>query len=150
MRHRFSAAIFSVALLLAVLSASGSAWGADEPTLHRAENLTSYVFHFGGGGGEKAVTPEAMRAFIEEVIVPRFPTGTSVYESMGQWQNPETGEIFRERSYILSLECYPDPANRAKIDEIAREYLHKYKEAGVSCFLKIFPGVTTELHYFEK
>ncbi|MDL2263126.1 DUF3574 domain-containing protein [Synergistaceae bacterium OttesenSCG-928-I11] len=140
---------FFVALLvLAFMSSCAFATEKKAPSVFKTENLTSYVFHFGGGKGESVVTRAMMDEFIAKVIVPKFPTGTTVFDGAGQWQNPETGEIQRESSYVMSLECYPTTDNVLKVKGIAAEYVNRFKSAGVSCFIKIFPGVTTELHYY--
>lgn len=144
MNKTWRMAMAAVALAL-TLGAAG-----EDVARHREENLTSFVFHFGGGEGEKAVTPEAMREFVEEYIVPRFPTGTTVQEGRGQWQNPDSGDIIREQSYVLALECYPGPNNRTMIEDIAKEYVRRNTAANVSCFVKVYPGVTTELYYINE
>lgn len=135
------------ALIVAAGIACRAAPAAETVLRHRTENLTSYVFHFGGGIGRHHVTPDMMTDFVESEVVPRFPAGTTVERGEGQWQNPDTGKILREDSYVLAVECAPTPANKAKADAIAEEYVRRYREAHVSCFVKIFPSVTTELFY---
>lgn len=145
MRKILAAGVLIVAV--GILVAGRAAPAAETVLRHRVENLASYVFHFGGGVGRRQVTPDMMTDFVEEEIVPRFPTGTTVQRGEGQWQNPDTGKILREDSYVLAVECDPTPENKDKVEAIAGEYVRRYRDAHVSCFVKIFPSVTTELFY---
>lgn len=147
-RARLAGTVFLAALALPAFCRPAAA--GEEVSRHRTDNLTSYVFHFGAGEGAGAVTPEMMARYVEEAIVAHFPTGTTVTQGAGQWQNPETGKIVHEQSYVLSLECYPLPDNRAKMRDIAEEYVRRYGVVGASCFVKVFPAVTTELYYPAK
>lgn len=141
------AGILWLAVLLLGLAPIRRAAAADGVAVHRVEGLTAFMFHFGGGVGEAAVTSENFERFVEEVVMPRFPTGATVQEAVGQWRNPDTGEIVREKTRLLSLHCYPDAKNKAEMAEIADEYVRRHRDANASCFIRIIPGVTTELHY---
>ncbi len=145
-----AAAVAAAAILTPPGTAqSGEKAAAAAVSAARADNLTSFTFHFGGGVGAGAVSLDMMRKFYEEVITPRFATGTTLQEGEGQWRNPDTGKIVREHSYTLAIECYPTPENKEKISFIAREYVEKYRSLNASCFVKIIPGVTTELYYLS-
>lgn len=137
-----------IALIAASFQTAASA--QDGVARHRIENLASYHLHLGGGNGDKAVTPEMAAKFVEEVVVPRFPTGTTVQEGSGQWMNPDTEEITMEHSYVFALEFQQTPENIVKLEEIAKEYVQRHRDANVSCFIKIYPSVATELYYYKK
>jgi uncharacterized protein DUF3574 len=58
------------------------------------------------------------RAFLDEQVTPRFPSGLSVVDAYGQWHNQYAKAIERLHSKILII-AYPDTQeNRDKIEAI--------------------------------
>jgi hypothetical protein len=51
-------------------------------------------------------------------VTPRFPDGLTVYETTGQWRDPATKAVTRERSRVLRIIVPADTA-RDKIDAVA-------------------------------
>lgn len=151
--RRGTASLFILAVacgfVLAAMPFHTMASAQDGVARHRTENLTSFHFHFGGGVGDKAVTLEMATRFVEDVVVSRFPTGTTLQEGAGQWLNPDTGEITREKSFLFALEVQPTTENIARLTEIAEEYVRRHREANASCFIRIYPNVATELYYSQ-
>lgn len=151
--NRGTARLFALAAMCGFVLAAApfhtAASAQDGVTRHRIENLASYHLHLGGGNGDKAVTPEMAAKFVKDVVVPRFPNGTTIQEGSGQWMNPDTKEITMEHSYVFALDFRQTPENIAKLEEIAKEYVQRHREANVSCFIKIYPSVTTELYYSD-
>ena len=80
------------------------------------------------GGGE--VTDAEWGAFVTEVVTSRFPDGLSVFDSSGQYREPN-GRIVRERSKRLAVIVFDAPAHKAKIIEIVEAYKQRFGQYSV-------------------
>jgi uncharacterized lipoprotein len=70
------------------------------------------------GGGTRI--PDAdWQGFLAEIVTPRFPDGFTVIDSSGQWRNPQTGIVTRQRSEVLDVVAPDTPETLAKLDQIA-------------------------------
>jgi len=76
--------------------------------------------------GRGALTDVEWADFAARTITPNFPDGFTVFDGEGQWLNPQTGHIGRERAKILlvAVKREPDLARRlaAVIDAYKTEF----------------------------
>jgi len=79
-------------------------------------------------GGE--VTDAEWGAFVTEVVTSRFPDGLSVFDSSGQYREPN-GRIVRERSKRLVVIVFDSPAHKAKVIEIVEAYKQRFGQYSV-------------------
>src|SRR5947209_2580237 len=70
------------------------------------------------------------RQFLAREVTPRFPDGLTVYETTGQWRDPATQKIAREKSRVLRIIA---PANTApdKIAAVADAYKQQFRQKSV-------------------
>jgi hypothetical protein len=68
--------------------------------------------------------------FLAREVTPRFPDGLTVYETTGQWRDPETKAIAREKSRVLRIVV---PAGTApdKIAAVADAYKKQFRQKSV-------------------
>lgn len=93
--------------------------------------LVRDVVYFGRnrpGGG--TVADDEWRAFLDDVVTPRFPSGLTVIEAVGQWKGA-SGAVERERSEVVTFLHAGDPAARAAVSEIAAEYKRRFAQEAV-------------------
>ena len=74
--------------------------------------------------------------FVDAEITPRFPEGLTVYDARGQWKNPQTGAISRERSKMVMIAMPPEAGNEAKLQEIIAAYKIRFRQQSVGLILK--------------
>ena len=65
-------------------------------------------------------------AFIDEVVVPRFPTGTTQV-CANRTYGSRTSGVIHEPSRLLTILHPNDPASRAKIHELATIYRTRFQ-----------------------
>ena len=80
------------------------------------------------GGG--TVSDVDWRAFLTEVVTPRFPLGLTVQEATGQWKGA-SGSVEQEKSEIVTLFHPDDVAARRSIHDIALEYKRRFQQEAV-------------------
>lgn len=110
------------------------------------EDQTWYRIHLGHGVGSQALTPETARRFIDKEISTAFPRGMTVTQSHGQWAN-EKGDVIRERTSVIDIQCDSTPENAEKIKAIGQSYVHQFSKIKASCFVMRIPGISTQLWY---
>ncbi len=91
--------------------------------------MTELKLYFGRdipGGG--FVDDAAWRAFAARVLTPAFPEGFTVYEGLGQWQNPQDGTIGSERSFVLER---VGVVNAASVEAAMAAYRTQFKQVSV-------------------
>jgi hypothetical protein len=75
------------------------------------------------------------RQFLARDVTPRFPDGLTVYETIGQWRDPATKVIARERSRVLRIIVPADTA-RDKIDAVAVAYKTQFAQKSVGIVMR--------------
>jgi len=73
--------------------------------------------------------------FLAREVTPRFPDGLTVYETTGQWRDPATKAITRERSRVLRIIVPADTA-RDKIDALAEAYKTQFAQKSVGIVIR--------------
>jgi hypothetical protein len=70
------------------------------------------------------------RDFLAREVTPRFPDGLTVYETAGQWRNPATNLIVREKSRVLRI-IVPADSAPDKIAAVAEAYKKQFRQKSV-------------------
>lgn len=79
---------------------------------------TELYFGLGAADGKGGVDEAGWRAFLDQEVTPRFPSGLTVVDAYGQWQGKGQPAPERLRSKVVVL-LHPDtPAQRMAIDAI--------------------------------
>jgi hypothetical protein len=71
------------------------------------------------------------KQFLSREVTPRFPDGLTVYETIGQWRDPKTATIGRERSRVLRIIVTPGNAVADKIAAVAEAYKKQFRQKSV-------------------
>ena len=71
------------------------------------------------------------RQFLAREVTPRFPDGLTVYETTGQWRDPERKVIVREKSRVLRILISADPAVQERIEALAAAYKKQFVQKSV-------------------
>lgn len=70
------------------------------------------------------------RAFLAREVTPRFPDGLTVYETTGQWRDPQRNVIVHEKSRVLRIIVPADTA-QDKIAAVAEAYKKQFRQKSV-------------------
>jgi len=78
------------------------------------------------------VTDEQWEEFLAEVVTPRFPDGFTILKGIGQYRE-KSGKIISEPSQVLIFlySSKTKTESRAKIEEIRKEYVKRFKQESV-------------------
>jgi hypothetical protein len=68
--------------------------------------------------------------FLAREVSPRFPDGLTVYETTGQWRDPATKVITREKSRVLQI-IAPADTPPDKIAAVAEAYKTQFRQKSV-------------------
>ncbi|GAB6968511.1 DUF3574 domain-containing protein [Komagataeibacter kakiaceti JCM 25156] len=79
----------------------------------------------------RKITNRDWRAFLRDVVTPRFPTGFSVLRGDGQWQDRESGHVGHEPMRVLWIATVPDATVAARIDTIRQTYRQRFAQQSV-------------------
>ena len=71
------------------------------------------------------------RQFLAREVTPRFPDGLTVYETTGQWRDPQRKLVVRERSRVLRLIIAADEPANDKIAAVAAAYKKQFGQKSV-------------------
>ena len=91
-------------------------------------------------GGQ--VSDEEWKAFVKDVVTPRFKDGLTVLEGDGQWLDPR-GDVVREHVHIVEVAHKPGAEHDDAILAIANEYKKRFKQDAV---LRVTEPVTMRLY----
>lgn len=87
----------------------------------RAQGWVDTRLYFGLGPAEhpdQGISEARWRQFLDKEVTPRFPSGLSVIDIYGQWQDKNEPSPERLRSKLLIIDYADTQANRDKIDAI--------------------------------
>jgi hypothetical protein len=90
-----------------------------------------------GRGGRIAVGETAWARFVAREITPRFPDGLTVFDAKGQWRDPATSRMVRERSKVVTI-VLPgsSPDDKARLSEIVDAYKARFRQTSVGLILR--------------
>jgi hypothetical protein len=86
--------------------------------------------------GRSNVSDKAWDRFLTAEVTPRFPDGLTVYDARGQWRNPETKKISRERSKAVMIAMPPADDNQTRLNAIIEAYKHRFRQQSVGLILR--------------
>lgn len=69
--------------------------------------------------------------FAAQTITPNFPDGFTVFDGDGQWQNPATGRIARERTKILLVAAKRGPDLAPRLTAVIDAYKSRFRQQSV-------------------
>ncbi len=86
--------------------------------------------------GRSNVSDKAWDRFLAAEVTPRFPDGLTVYDARGQWRNPKTQAISRERSKVVMVAMPPAADNQTRLDAVIQAYKSQFKQQSVGLILR--------------
>ena len=86
--------------------------------------------------GRGNVSDRAWDRFLAAEVTPRFPDGLTVYDARGQWRNPQTRTIARERSKVVMIAMPPASDTDARLQAIIEAYKTRFRQQSVGLILR--------------
>jgi len=86
--------------------------------------------------GRTRVSDARWTRFLATEITPRFPDGLTVLDARGQWRNPKTDRISRERSKVVMIAMPPGADNDARLRQIIDAYRTRFKQQSVGLIVR--------------
>jgi hypothetical protein len=83
------------------------------------------------GVGGRSITTREWKSFVEGDATPRFPAGFTVYDGAGQWLDPETKVVAREKAKVMLLNAPDTAAFRQNVAELSRIYRERFRQKAV-------------------
>lgn len=81
------------------------------------------------GGG--TIDDAAWRGFLAQNVTPRFPSGFTVIDGYGQWQQRATGRIIRENSTVIEIAADRSADTIWKFEAIRADYRQAFNQESV-------------------
>jgi hypothetical protein len=81
--------------------------------------------------GRAPLTDAEWDAFAADTVTPNFPDGFTVFDGDGQWQNPQTGTIGRERTKILLVAAKRAPDLARRLTTVIDAYKTRFHQQSV-------------------
>lgn len=132
--HRFfrNTAVLATLLGAATGGANAMAQDATCPLPGQKPALVVQMF-FGQSIRERGpVTKKEWNAFLRNTVTPRFPDGLTVYDGYGQWQDPQTHVIAREKSKVILIVTADAAPVRQNIADISDAYRNLFRQQSVA------------------
>ena len=86
--------------------------------------------------GTSHVSEAGFARFLAREVTPRFPEGFTVLDARGQWRNPDSKKISRERSKVVMIAMPPDPGNEDRLAKIIEVYKTRFKQQSVGLIVR--------------
>ena len=81
--------------------------------------------------GRGPLTDAEWRAFAAEIVTPNFPDGFTVFDGEGQWQNPATRQITRQRTKVLLVAARRTPDLGQRLSAVIDAYKTRFHQQSV-------------------
>jgi len=92
---------------------------------------TELYFGLGPADAAGGIDAAAWQAFLDKEVTPRFPSGLTMLDALGQWQGREQSHPEHLRSKVIVLLYPDDAAARSKIDAIRMAWKAKTGDLSV-------------------
>ena len=76
------------------------------------------------------------KRFLAREVTPRFPDGLTVYETCGQWRDPQRKLIVREKSRVMRIIVPADAPAQDRIDAVAAAYKNQFSQKSVGIVIR--------------
>lgn len=86
--------------------------------------------------GRTGVSDASWRRFLAAEITPRFPDGLTAFDARGQWRNPSTNAILRQRSTVVMIAVPPSADNDARLRQIIQAYKARFRQKSVGLIVR--------------
>jgi hypothetical protein len=93
--------------------------------------LLVQLFFGQGINGRRAVTAKEWRSFLGQTVTPRLPNGFTVYDADGQWMDPRTHSVSREKTKVMVVAVDDTPEIRMQIEELTAAYRQRFHQQSV-------------------
>jgi len=93
--------------------------------------LVAELFFSRGIKGREPLSDAEWAAFAAQTVTPNFPDGFTVFDSEGQWRNPQTGLIARERTKILLVAAKREPDLAQRLSAVVDAYKARFRQQSV-------------------
>jgi hypothetical protein len=116
--------------LLALVSCVGTrqSIAPSDATANQKRIRTELYFGLAKPTGQ--VSADEWRAFLDDVVTPRFPQGLTVCDAYGQWSGDGV-RVKKESSKLLILIHDEGAAQEAAVEEIRAEYKKRFQQESV-------------------
>ena len=115
-------------LIVAGMLTSASAFSCSPPL----RSVQQIELMFGRNvRGRPGVGDAAWARFLTREITPRFPDGLTVLDAAGQWRDPASGRLARERSKLVIIVTATDPPVDGRIAAIVAAYKQQFRQKSV-------------------
>jgi hypothetical protein len=81
--------------------------------------------------GRGTASDARWRKFLAREVTPRFPDGLTIYETTGQWRDPQRKIVVREKSRVLRIIIAADEAANDKVAAVAEAYKKQFAQRSV-------------------
>jgi hypothetical protein len=119
------------AAVLAALLMLGPARAQECPIPGQQTMMVFRLFFGRGPAAHPSVTDRQWRRFLAVEVTPRFPAGLTAIDADGQWQDPHSHAIVRERAKMLLIATPDTPAVRASVAALAAAYRRQFNQQSV-------------------
>jgi hypothetical protein len=117
-----------------VVFASPQTLAAQEPACPLSNEkpmLVTQLFFGQSVKGRGRITRDEWTAFLRRDVTPRFPHGFTVYEAEGQWLNPASQSVVREKSKVMIIAAEDTAEVRTKLAEVSDLYRKAFHQLAV-------------------
>jgi hypothetical protein len=81
--------------------------------------------------GRGPLTDAEWSQFAAQAVTPNFPDGFTAFDGDGQWQNPGTGRIARERTKVVLVAAKRQPDLAPRLQAVIDAYKGRFHQQSV-------------------
>jgi hypothetical protein len=125
------AAVFSLLTLVAANTDSNAQTG--EPSCHGNQQFRKVAeLLFGRDIGHRVgVDENDWTRFVEHELIPRFPDGLTISDTIGQWRSRTGGAVVREPGKRVEIVLPGNAEDETRLDAVVTAYKHTFQQRSV-------------------
>ena len=81
--------------------------------------------------GREPLSDTEWAEFTAQTITPNFPDGFTVFDGEGQWRNPQTGYVARDRTKIVLIAAKQEPDLIQRLSAVIDAYKVRFRQQTV-------------------
>jgi hypothetical protein len=124
--HAFVVFVFSIAVARTPKAAETGC-----PFASQKQMLIVQLFFGQSDTDRRRIPQKKWHLFLKQTVTPLFPDGFTVYDAYGQWMNPRTHSISREKTKVIVIATEDSPVVRTRIDELSNIYRDRFHQQSI-------------------